>query len=210
MSIPDPKSVIYGLSCTCHPEKGVRYVGQTTRGVGRRMSEHRYAARVQPGRRPLTDWIQKHGEASIRLQVLEVVESSSLLNEREIHWIATLHTFGSPGLNLNEGGASNQGFKHTPEVIQKMRDREYTPEVRARMRDGARRRLERDGPPKRLPSQVTRGSRQVAAKLSEEQVGKIKARLRGGESLTALALEAGVTKGTIWKISAGRAWTHVA
>lgn len=101
----EPRNVIYGLRCLCHPEAGVRYVGQTTQGVIRRLQDHRKGSR-----RPkwaVQRWIQKHGEQRIIADVLEVFEDPALLNSAETKWIDRLRTFcdwGEGGLNLTRGG----------------------------------------------------------------------------------------------------------
>lgn len=39
-----PKSLIYTISCSCHPEQGVRYVGQTSKGLVARKGVHLWTA----------------------------------------------------------------------------------------------------------------------------------------------------------------------
>lgn len=97
-------SLIYGLSCFCHPDKGIRYVGKTTQGMDARMKEH-----IKRSRKPLypvNRWIAKHGAENIEMQVLEYCETE-MLNDRESFWVAEKKTFRGDyrgGLNANRGG----------------------------------------------------------------------------------------------------------
>ncbi len=50
------------------------------------------------------------------------------------------------------------------------------------------------------------GERNGAAKLTRRDVGGILARLRGGESQSAIARSVGVSSGTVWKIATRRNW----
>ena len=59
------------------------------------------------------------------------------------------------------------------------------------------------------PSKLARGSKVGTARLTEEQVGAIKASLRAGETLNALASAYGVDKTTISMIKRQRTWSHV-
>ena len=54
------------------------------------------------------------------------------------------------------------------------------------------------------------GSRHYKAKLTEDDVRDIRSRLLKGESEQALAIEYGVTHGSIWFIRNGVTWKHVA
>lgn len=63
----EPLNVIYGLSCTCHPEKGVRYVGQTICGVAKRLREHRHGAKK--GNLAVHKWMRKHGVGNIEAAI---------------------------------------------------------------------------------------------------------------------------------------------
>lgn len=101
-------SVIYGLSCRCHPEDGTRYVGQTRVGLKRRFTAHCHDARIYD--RPIHRWFRKHGSLNVEMTVLEVVDDTEDLDAREIHWISELDTFvrtGGNGLNMTIGGRNS-------------------------------------------------------------------------------------------------------
>lgn len=54
-----------------------------------------------------------------------------------------------------------------------------------------------------------RGDNSIAAKLSEAEVARIKARLRRGDRSIDVAREHSVCKSTIGEIKAGRSWSHI-
>lgn len=96
--------MIYGLSCNCHPERGIRYVGKTTQGTAARLAEH--LKRAKKPHYPVNHWIAKHGPENIVIQVLEHCEAQDL-NDAEVKWIAELRTFRDwkqGGLNASLGG----------------------------------------------------------------------------------------------------------
>lgn len=102
---PEPRNVIYGLRCICHPEVGYRYVGQTTQGVTARLRDHRKGSRYPKW--AVQHWIRKHGEYNVEADVLESFEDRTPLNAAETKWIEQLRTFcdwREGGLNLTRGG----------------------------------------------------------------------------------------------------------
>lgn len=97
-------NLIYGLSCSCHPERGIRYVGKTTQGTKSRLAEH--LKRARNPHYPVNHWIAKHGAENIAMTVLEYCESDQL-DAAEERWIAQLRTFRDwkeGGLNASLGG----------------------------------------------------------------------------------------------------------
>lgn len=104
-------NVIYGLWCFCHPGDGIRYVGQTSKGVDGRLSAHKSALKnsISEGK-PLShcqNWMKKHGVDNIYASILEIASSPGDLDELEEIWIASL-----PGLtNIRPGGSSSRGYK---------------------------------------------------------------------------------------------------
>ena len=55
----------------------------------------------------------------------------------------------------------------------------------------------------------TKGSKNPFSKLNEEQVKDIKSRLNQGEKGAAIGLMYGVSKHAIWRIKAGKNWSHI-
>lgn len=114
------KSVIYGLSCRCHPNQGVRYIGQTRRGLEKRLYEHLWDSGPSRKREvdynlPSHNWVRKHGAENIIGEVVEYVEPGKL-DEREIYWIAEFRQKGHDLLNLHPGGNSRAGWTHSEDV----------------------------------------------------------------------------------------------
>jgi len=108
-------NLIYGLSCTCHPERGVRYVGKTTQGTKARLAEH--VKRAKNPHYPVNHWIAKHGAENIVMAVLEYVEADGL-DAAEERWVAELRTFRGwkeGGLNASLGG------RNMPLTIEKVK-----------------------------------------------------------------------------------------
>lgn len=101
-------NVIYGLSCSCHPEKGIRYVGQTRHGARGRLLSHRRAAKAGVAT-PVYKWIRKHGPMSIVAEVLEDCgDNQLLLNFREEYWISEFReNAGEKLLNVRPGGENS-------------------------------------------------------------------------------------------------------
>src|SRR5690625_1414407 len=65
---------IYGVRCSCHPEDGVRYVGQTSKGVEIRRAVHLWNARTDRSKTHkshFSNWIRKHGEENVEFFTLE-------------------------------------------------------------------------------------------------------------------------------------------
>lgn len=117
-----PKNVIYGLYCACHPERGIRYVGQTAQGFDQRWAEHLSNCRrgVTP-HLPLYGWIKKHTIENIRFRILEAVDDIDSLDEREIFWIGFFDTYRDRrGLNLTVGGGGQRGYKFDPELVRRL------------------------------------------------------------------------------------------
>lgn len=107
----EPRCVIYGLYCTCHPERGIRYVGQTVQGASVRLREHLKHSRAQ-GTLPVYRWIRKH-EYHISYEILEEVADPLLLNDAETKWIREMRTFEDRnGLNCDAGGSANRGERN--------------------------------------------------------------------------------------------------
>lgn len=98
--------VIYGLSCTCHPEDGIRYVGLTVQALARRLNRHIRDSRLAKNANlPISNWIRKHGGSRISMQVIDKGESGRPLQRLEVWWIAFMRRVrGGKILNVSNGG----------------------------------------------------------------------------------------------------------
>ncbi|MBT2499404.1 GIY-YIG nuclease family protein [Agromyces sp. ISL-38] len=112
---------VYGFRVRATGE--YRYVGQTTKTLRRRMSEHRKVARK--GRKtPFYDWLRKSPDDAYEVVVLEhVVTTREDLGHAEIGWIALYRATGDRLLNLSEGGLGPTGVVWTDEQRKAAGDR---------------------------------------------------------------------------------------
>lgn len=105
------KNVIYGLWCICHPEDGIRYIGQTSQGVNVRLSAHkamvRHNLKIGKSLSYSQNWIAKHGDENIYATVLDSTGDPTELDYLEELWIREL----MPDTNLRTGGLSARGWK---------------------------------------------------------------------------------------------------
>lgn len=96
------------------------YIGQS-KDFKQRWMEHR--AQLRHGHhhnKHLQAAWTKYGEDSFEFSIVEECEDQELRNQREIYYIERYDAFYD-GYNMNIGGGSCKGFKHTPEEIEKMR-----------------------------------------------------------------------------------------
>jgi len=236
-SVPDATGYIYGLSCTCHPEDGVRYVGQTYRSIERRLFEHIWDATKRTGRSviktPLSHWIRKHGESNIESRALESGIALCDLDAREIFWIEELSTHKTTGgLNVSTGGESRRGWNHTPEarekIIQALRGRPVSQETRDKIRDAqigrpkpltpealasvrakAAERVVSDETRKKI-SEKSRGGGNGCAKVTESDVLEIRRILKEGSmTQTEIASRFGIHQTTVSDIGRRKVWRHI-
>jgi len=204
----EPLYVVYALYCTCHEDRGLRYVGQTTRGASVRFRFHIWDAISDRSDLAVHRWVRKHGGDNIRYVILEALESPERLDEIEIKWIRKLGTFSDPrGLNMSEGGKSIKGYVHSEETRKKMCGRVYTDETRTKMSNSAK--LRGISP---LAVQMARervGSKHPNTFLTEEGVSQIKERLWSGTPVRVVANDRGLLISLVSHINTGVTWSHV-
>lgn len=147
-------SVIYSMSCICHPEEGIRYIGQTRRGMEKRLYEHLWDSSHKRRRStdfnlPVHNWVRKHGASNITMSVVEETPEGRL-DEREIHWIAHYRGIKDNLLNIHNGGESRSGWTHTHETRRRIgeagrmriggnrtiKNLKWVPEIRTRLEKG--------------------------------------------------------------------------
>lgn len=202
---------IYAIQCKCHPERGIRYVGQTVKTVASREYHHKWTARKEGGRRtPLHNWIRKHGEDNIEVFELDRC-SEDRVDDLEKTWIARFRGAGYELLNILEGGSQPRGHKK-PGHSQAMsgsgnpmfgKDRR---EVMAYARSF-------QGPPseetKVLWSKQRTGEGNARAVLTDDAVRKLRKEEKRYGLFSEWARKYGVSPQTIYLAYYGKTWKHV-
>lgn len=207
--------IVYAASLIDDPV--VRYVGQTTKTLARRASQH-FAHARRGTDYPIYRWIRFHGEANIRFFALEECEDA-LLDSRESYWIEKYGTDGADGLNCDKGGRSRRGYSPSEETRKKisesLKGRTFSQETRKKISEAKRGERHhqygkrRTSEERRKISEATRGERNPRAILSEAQVVEIIGKLKNGARYGELALEYGVGNHVIGYIARGVTWKEV-
>jgi len=116
---------IYKITCTANRRF---YIGSAF-NLRRRQYEHwRHLQQNKHVNRHMQRAWNKHGGQTFTFEVLEQVLSISL-TAREQYWLNKLKPFGRKGFNIaHDADAAHLGQKHTPETIEKLRGRKFSPE----------------------------------------------------------------------------------
>lgn len=97
---------------------GRKYVGQTVQPLKVRFKEH---ARKKDNTL-ISNAIRKYGKENFYCGVIKTCASKEELDYWEKYYIAALHTKKTYGYNLTDGGEGFVGYRHTPEVLAKIRE----------------------------------------------------------------------------------------
>lgn len=210
-TVPQPKNVIYGAWCLCHPPGRIRYIGQTSKGVNSRWTVHLWHARTETSKSytsPLSNWIRKHGPENVVFTVLEICAADEL-DEREISWIAE---YRRDLLNILEGGSQPRGHKR-PEHSERMKGSgnpmygsnrvELMKKVRASLSNSISEET------RKIWSRNRTGSGNANAKLSEKDVRDMRSRPFRHGLYSSLAREFNVSVYTARAAYKGITWKHV-
>lgn len=213
--------MLYGLVCTCHPEDGVRYVGMTTVGAGRRLSYHKLDANRKP-HLPVNAWKLRHGLGNIRVSPIEHFGSREELAEAEVACIAAYRERGLADLNVLSGGEGwDKGRSHSAETRAKISAtiKESYANGRERVGIGAQRRAPIGADERREMSVRAmerwangaldnRGAKNGSARLTESDVREIRSSYPGVSNRD-LARRYGVHVTTMQDVTSGRSWVGV-
>jgi len=191
-SVPEPKNVIYGLFCECHPERGIRYVGQTSQGARKRRYHH--VNRAKGGADyAVSRWIRKHLPENIGYFTLEVLDDPRDLDRLEEWWIAELGTmFQEGGLNLWPGGRSVRGYK---QPLTKKQRPPISDETRALQS------LRMSG--------LYVGEKSPVASITDAQAVEIKRLAWSGVRRDEVAKIIGCSLVVVNGVVSGRSWSHI-
>lgn len=114
------KGYVYKLICPISGE--CRYVGKTVQRLNKRLYKHKYNKRKNPSHK--NSWLIRLEDKGILDDVkIELIEECdvSILNDREIFWIAKFKDDGHKLTNMAEGGdVGSLGYKHSDEAIKKI------------------------------------------------------------------------------------------
>lgn len=211
--------VLYGLECICHPERGFRYIGITSVGASRRLSQHLSDATKYP-HLPVSRWKIKHGFDNILLTPIAEYETRDELIAAEIEAIEAFRREGAADLNLTAGGDGwEPGRPHTEETKAKI-----SRAAIASYRSGTRKPRtsvwtpysEEERAARALHTKMlwqegridNRGARNGSAKLTEDAVRYIRANYPTASAIE-LGEKYGVHPSTICDIASGRSWKDV-
>ena len=232
------EGVVYGLSCTCHPEDGIRYVGQTVNAKTRLVQHFANANYRRTKNYPVCRWIKKHGRDNIVMDILKTAPRGPALDAAEVAYIFQHKTFRSEhGLNATVGGsgtpmhsAKRGGSHHSSkltdeqarEVYELVLMGEFTQKEIAETY-GVSKQTVTDiiqGKTYRnlsLPALTDRrsnmphmvGENNRNAKLTDEQVLQIHARHEAGERADTLSIAYGVSVKSVNLIARGGTHSHL-
>lgn len=217
-TVAEAFGVIYGLSCQCHPERGVRYVGQTFQSPpGIRLVQHFSDANTKRSTLPVHYWIRRHGAENIEMQILESNVSLDRIYEAEAQWISFCGTIReSGGLNLLPGGRGVFGWKHSDETRGKMSQSRMghavSQETKAKLSQANAGRSHHTDEQRRASSERMKrkfGESHYRVKLKESEVEEIITLIWESFSNQEIADIYGVTRQAIHFIRTGKNWKHL-
>lgn len=114
----EPCVIVYGLSTSA--DERIRYIGQTSRSLMKRLHEHCKWAR-DGKKSALFAWIRKH-EALGEAIIITPLVVGAVLHKTEIETIAAYRALQPGLLNSTVGGEGIVGLIRTPEHQQKIAD----------------------------------------------------------------------------------------
>ncbi len=101
-------------------ENGKIYIGETTKTLNKRLSEHR--KRIKAGYKlPLYDDVRKYGFDSFVVEQIDTAKTQNELYAKEKKWIKHYSSIVPNGYNLTDGGKGTVNYHHTEEDKIKMR-----------------------------------------------------------------------------------------
>jgi len=107
------------------------YIGQTIRTLEERWHSHVYEIIHQKIKTKLGRAIRKYGIENFSI---EIIEETSLLDKREIHWISFYKSTGKDGYNIKTGGHGGPHARSTKNKISKSnKKRIWTHKMRKNM-----------------------------------------------------------------------------
>lgn len=99
-----------GIYLITNKVNGKRYIGRSN-NISRRFAEHKCKSSIKKNN-PLANDFKIHSVDSFDFSIIEIVESETMLDDREVYWIAKLN----PEYNKCVGGKGAKGFSHSQET----------------------------------------------------------------------------------------------
>ena len=120
LPFPKPENIIYGLYDPVGVGGELRYIGKSTTGLLRPRSHLKTSSLQQKSHK--NNWINSLLSRGLTytIKIIEEISDPSLLNEREIYWIAHFKEKGIPLTNGTLGGEGALGRVMTDESKAKM------------------------------------------------------------------------------------------
>jgi group I intron endonuclease len=106
------------IYCIHNLTTGKKYIGQTVEKLQRRVFRHFRTINETK----ISRAIQKYSKYNFVYGIVEEVEDTNLLDEREKYWIQYYDTVND-GFNIKEGGKCSRGFKQSQISIEKRRQK---------------------------------------------------------------------------------------
>lgn len=209
------KGYIYKLICPISGE--CRYVGKTVQRLSKRLYKHKYDKRKNPSYK--NSWlIQLEGKGLLNELKIELIEECgvSVLNDREVFWIAKFKCDGYKLTNMTEGGdVGSLGYKHSDEAKRKISEAgkrrkgyKHTDEAKEKISDSLKGKKGRNTgnqhseETKKQISETKKGTLSWNA-TPVLQLSKDGELIKEWVSGTAAAKELGLSQGNIWTVING-------
>lgn len=203
---------IYGVRCTCHPEDGTRYVGQTVISVSSRKHVHLWNSRIPTSKSYksyFSNWIRKHGEGNVEFFVIEET-TEEVIDQREDFWITELRGRGQKLTNVKRGGGQARGHKRPGYVNMSGENNPMYGKDRSELMAYARsfQGLASDETKAKM-SEAHRGSLNSRAVLDEDAVRELRKQEKKYGLFSEWARLYDVSAQTIYLAYYGKTWKHV-
>lgn len=167
---------------------GKVYIGQTVKTLEKRKRKHINDAVSNRSKNVFHKALRKYGEDNFTWEVIDSAESETELSEKEIYWISFYHSYiyvdNSNGYNMTIGGEGANGFKHSDETKKKMGDLQKL-------------------------NGTKRGENSPIAKLTEDDVLRIKELIKARVPFIEIANNFNISKDAIISIKRGHNWSHI-